>query len=721
MTFLNPAILFGLLAISLPVAIHLLSKPRLKRIKWAATKFLLQSMQKNRRRVQMEDVLLLLLRALLVALLVVLFARPAFLVDAGLELGGFAAPAVIIIDNSMSMGQSDGVQTRFNQAKAMADDLLARLQSGSSCALYLSSNQVKAVIPKPTGDLAIVKRFIDQAPLTDGGSDLYPALKQAVDLLKGLSGAHKEIFVLTDSQEAAWTELGKIRGLQEENARDINLQLLPVGDHGEDNLAVSALQLAGTVAAVNQPLRCAITVNNWGRSAADHIPVKLATDNNAPEDQGMIDHLDPGAAKIISLTAHFHDPGYHSLTASIPGDRLPDDDQRSTALLVLDRLNLLVVEGTGKPDPTARDGFFLSHALMPVSHTQAAQYYVRVLTSPTSVLESPSISENQAIFLCNVRQLSPRGAQNLHDYVNRGGALVVFPGPTTDINYANSDPLFSPLLPATLGHATGPPAGQATLGWQSKGYQHPVVTLWNQPESGTLGTVRTTHYFPLTPKTAVDAAHAPQVIVNYADGEPAVVEQTVGKGKVVLFSSTATTDWTTLPIHPSFVPLLSRLVSYVTGVSGGNLNLIPGDAFSRPVDNEFAGRELSVQRPGDTKKHLVGTIEAGEQSAFLRYADTEIAGPYRLFIGDDAKPAAVFAVQSDPAESNLAQQPPTDLEPLLHPAPPFGTGATAAAGDDSAASHRIVPGQELGFVFAILALVVVITDTVLSQRFSRSK
>ncbi len=721
MTFLNPAILFGLLAVSLPVAIHLLSKPRLKRVKWAATKFLLQSVQKNRRRVQLEDVLLLLLRALLVALLIFLFARPALLTDAGVQLGGLAAPAVIILDNSMSMGQSDGVQTRFDQAKGMADDLLSRLESGSSCALYLSSSQVKVVIPKPTTDLPVVKRSIDQAALTDGSSDLYPAIKQAVDQLKTLPGAHKEIFVVTDSQLSAWNELPHIRELQEQNSKDIKIQFLVVGNHGEDNLSVSAIQLDGTVAAMNQQLRCSVTVNNWGRTPVENVSVKLAADSDAPQDEGIIAHLDPGASKMITLNARFRDPGYHSLTASIPGDRLPDDNQRSVALLVLDRLNLLVIEGTTKPDPADRDGFFISHALTPVSADKVKDYYARVVTGPIDALENPSLSENQVIFLCNVRQLSPRAAQNLRDYVNRGGALVVFPGGTTDTHYANKDPLFSPLLPATLGQVTGPPAGESTLGWQNKGYQHPVVALWNRPESGTLGTVRTTRYIPLTPKPATDPTHAPQVIVNYTSGEPAVIEQTVGKGKVVLFSSTATTNWTTLPIHPSFVALLNRLISHVTGVSGNNLNLTPGAAFVCPVDNSNAGRELSVERPGDPKKHLVGAIEPGEQSAFLRYADTALAGPYRLFIGKEAKPTAVFAIQFDPSESNLAQQLQSDLASLLNPTPPTGTESPVAVSGESDSPHRKIPGQELGFMLAILALVLVIVELLLSQRFSRSK
>ncbi len=732
MTLLNPAILLGLLAVSLPIAIHILSKPRLRRIKWAATKFLLASMQKNRRRVQVEDLILLILRSLLVALLVLTFARPAFLTDQGPQLGGLAAPAVIILDNSASMGQSDGTITRFDQAKKMTDDLLSHLASGSTSAFYLVSDRVKAVIPKPTEDFASLRRAISQAPLSDGGSDLYPALKMAVDLLKTQPGTHREIFVLTDSQQAAWKELGKIRDLQDEN-KDVSMHILTVGDHGEDNVAVSNIQLAGAVAAVNQPLRCTITVSNWGRQPVTNFPVKLSADNNPPEDEGTIDRIDPGAAKNITLVARFRDPGYHSLTATIPGDRLPSDDQRSTGLLVLDQIGALVVEGTTNADFAARDGFFLSHALVPVTSDQVAQYYVKVTVSGPAELDNLTPNQYELVFLSNVAQLTPQASANLKQYVNQGGSLVVFPGPTTETNYYNNDPNFSALLPAKLGAVTDATT-KGSFGWQTKGYEHPIVTLWNRPDAGNLGGVRVTKYFPLTLKPAPTAATPgaaptaasspattnPLVVVNYTDGEPAVAEQSVGKGKVILFSSSATTAWTTLPIQPAFVPLLIKIISFATNDLGGTLNISPGQPFAVPVDAEYVGKEVSVLRPGEQKRHIVGEIEAGDQSAYLRYADTDNAGAYQLFIGDDPKPRAVFAVQGDPAESNLAQIPKSDLQPLLD-------AAEATAKNDDASGvkpeslHHKVPGQELWIPLAVTALILALLEMGLAHRFSQSK
>jgi hypothetical protein len=717
MTFLHPAILGGLFAIALPLLIHLLGKPRLRQIQWAASRFLLKSLQKNRRRVQLEDILLLLLRCLLVAVLVLIFARPAFLTDGtDLATSGGASTAIILLDNSESMGQSDGVHTRFELAKSLGDDLLSKLGPGSSCALYLISNEAKAVIPKPTQDFTLLRRFLAQAPLTDRSTDLYPGLRQAMDLLKTFPGAHREIFLLTDSQIPAWRELDRVRQLQDEN-RNITLHVVVVGDRGEDNLAVSGVQMIGTVAAVNQPLSCAVEVTNWGRTAVDSLPVKLSADDAPPQDEGMIEHIDPGQSQSIHLIARFRDPGYHSLSASIPGDRLPSDNQRALALLVIDQIHALIVEGTTNPDPAARDGFFLRHALVPVSRDQVQGYFTQVTMGHAEDLESSSIGKYQLIFLSNVAKLTPLGLENVAKYVTQGGALIVFPGPATDIGYYNKDPLFSTLLPASLEHAQGPPEGQKFLAWQSRDYDHPITTFWNDPTSGNFGSVRVSKYFPLDLKTASDHGPAPQIVMRYADGTPAVVEQAVGRGRVFLFSSTATTRWTTLPIHPAFVPLLARLVAYATGGAGPSLDLAPGQPFTFPVDTELAGQDLSVLRPGDKVKQVIGKIEPGEHNALMHYADTDLAGAYQLFSGDETKPKVVFAVQADPAESNLAQEPRSDLEPLLGAA----DSATGVAHAPGAAAHHLVPGREIWYELAIAALVLALLETLLAHRFSQPK
>ena len=77
MSFLNAIMLAGIAAVSVPIIIHLLNRRKFKTITWAAMKFVKLSVDQNQRRMRIEDLILLLIRCALVALLALALARPA--------------------------------------------------------------------------------------------------------------------------------------------------------------------------------------------------------------------------------------------------------------------------------------------------------------------------------------------------------------------------------------------------------------------------------------------------------------------------------------------------------------------------------------------------------------------------------------------------------------------------------------------------------------------
>src|ERR1041385_5008711 len=114
MSFLNPIMLFGLAAVSVPIIIHLLNRRRFQKVVWAAMIFLKTSVEKNQRRMRIEDMILLALRCLLLALLALALARPALLSNSSDVFGQSKVTGVVVLDNSQSMGMSDGMATRFD-------------------------------------------------------------------------------------------------------------------------------------------------------------------------------------------------------------------------------------------------------------------------------------------------------------------------------------------------------------------------------------------------------------------------------------------------------------------------------------------------------------------------------------------------------------------------------------------------------------------------------
>ena len=179
MAFLNPLLLFGIFGIASPIIIHLLAKKKIKRVVWAAMRFLKNVVEKNQRRLTLEDIILLLLRCALLVLLALALARPSF------KKGGFAGfgdsneVAIIAIDNSASMSQTDGATSKFEQAQKAAEDVLDSLPSGSSVAVWLVSDVVKNVIPEPTHDLALARQSIREAQRSDRGTEMPSALRRA--------------------------------------------------------------------------------------------------------------------------------------------------------------------------------------------------------------------------------------------------------------------------------------------------------------------------------------------------------------------------------------------------------------------------------------------------------------------------------------------------------------------------------------------------------------
>ena len=146
MSFLSPIVLGGLAAVGVPIVIHLLNKFRVRTTDWGAMRFLTDIVQKNQRRVKMDDLILLILRCLLVALAVIAFARPVL---KGLGMGGQSGSpvaAVILLDNSASMGQTGGAASRFDLAKDEIRGWVGKQGSQSLAALYLVSSRTTPLI-----------------------------------------------------------------------------------------------------------------------------------------------------------------------------------------------------------------------------------------------------------------------------------------------------------------------------------------------------------------------------------------------------------------------------------------------------------------------------------------------------------------------------------------------------------------------------------------------
>ncbi len=735
MAFLNPLLLFGLAAISVPILIHLLNRRKFQKVVWAAMRFLQTSVEKNQKRMRIEDLILLALRCLLLVLLALALARPA-LRNAGSDfLGQSKVTAAIILDNSASMGLSDGTATRFAKARQAAEQALETMPAGSATAVLLASDIAQGAVAEPTFDFNLVRKVLREAPLTDRGSDLLPAVQRAVDLLKQRVGLRKEIYLITDGQLAGWKQMTEIQRLIESVARETRVHIVLINEHEERNLAVTDLRNASGLAPVGHPIRFEARVSNFGREEVRAVRVSLNLDGEPPSDEFTIDSLPAGGSKSVSLFSKLRTDGFHSVVARLAEDRLASDDRRTLVVRAVKEVRVLLIDG--EPGVEARDGetFFLRHALVPVPGGEQANYFVKTTRILSTEIGGVRFDDFDVAVLANVPDLGEAATKSVEQFVRRGGGLMVFPGGRINPAFYNEQLAGRlHLLPAAFGPARGD-AGQDAIYFtlQNRDLEHSLVSLWNDPNAGTLGSARFFRAHDLLPLTntvpvsdagrtngtaGLDESGAPQVVLKFSHGTPALVEHTYGLGRVVQWASTADTAWNDLPVRPSFVPLLHRTLGAMVQRQDEGLNVRVGQKFTRRVAAELLDKEARVFKPRQTdallEQRRIGLVNGWPM---LQYETTDLAGLYEVAVGEE-RGALRFAAQPDPSESSLDELS-REQRKLLGSAAHLVDWAPNLSLKEQVQRER--SGTEFWLPIALLAVLVAAAETFLGQWFSRSK
>lgn len=714
MTFLNPLLLFGTAAVAAPIVIHMLMNRRVHPVAWAAMRFLRTSVQRNRKRRNIEDILLLLLRCFLLALLALALARPALRGAGGAGgIGKGSETAVIALDNSYSMGRTDGGPTRFDQARQAAEQVIDSLQGGSSVAVLLFSDTVRGVIPEPTFDLNLARKIVRDAQISDRATDVQPALQQALETLRPHSGV-REIYCITDGQANGWKRLDD-KVLRDPAART---NILLIGGAEQNNLCVSDLQMAGSMASLGEAAQFDVEVTNSGAADAKDVTVRLRLDDDPPSDEGVLASIPPGGAKRVSLFTKFRAAGYHTVTAELEPDHLPADDRRTIAVRARDDVRVLLVSGDTGGDASEDATFYLRHALTPVPAADLEKYFIKTATVLPAGIEPARLGDYDAVILADVPRVATPAADALAAYVSRGGGLILFPGPKTDAAFYNDN--FGKrlgLLPALLGGIRGKP-GEPVFSLQATGYTHRIVSIWNDPASGTLASAQFRSAFELKPF----AAHPPQagepgVVLKYADGSPAVMERTFGLGRVILFSSTANTAWNDLPLRPAYLPLVDRTLGSILDRAGARLNIPVGGVFRWVCDPDWTNKDALITTPGE-KEASLRRINMVDGTPTLRFDETERAGAYGVSVKSDPPGVLKFAAQFNPEESNLAGLAPSQLASLAAAAKVIHWEPGARLGEGTAGGGG---GRELWTALIILLLAAACAESLLGAFFSESR
>ena len=638
MEFVNVWMLLGLLAVAVPVIIHLLNRKSGKTVEWGAWRFLASSMMQRRRRVLLEEMLLMACRCLVVALLALALARPfiqptsrvpwvvvmpamllaiaafgvsfamwrypawrwrlvavsallaglsaaAILFERKLNLNRFgrgaARDVVVILDGSSSMTLLQGAESNFEIARKEAAELVKAAPRGTAFGILLGGPVPLPLTRALLTDKREVFAALDSARPAQGTMRAPTCLTAAAEMLAGGANPVKQIVVFGDGQAAGWDAEAADRWKamravfgQLSTPPPVIWRTLPL-PASVRNMAVTSITPSREVIGTDREVTFRVTVANAGTEAVTPREVRLDVEGRTHTSHS-VGQLEPGATHTVTFRHRFEKRGAQTITATVAADDdLPADDSAAYVVNVVESLKVLLVDGNPDAPRFDRASTYLSLALRPeLQNNRRGDFLVAPETTTAPALESRTGFADCAVVVLADVPLLP----------DRVAARLA------DFVAAGGGLLVAP------GARARPDFYNA---WTRQG--EPVLPLPLRelaaapspasapalaPESFSGEFLRSLRLHSDLDQAVAerrwlldegDVPEAASVEGRFSDGAPAFAERTLGRGRVVLSALPFDASLSQLPSRSHFVPLVHEIAYFLANPATAGLNLAPSD------------------------------------------------------------------------------------------------------------------------------------------------
>ena len=337
--------LAGLCCAAGPVIIHLLNRRRFRVVQWAAMDFLREAIQRNRRILQLRDLILLVLRTAAVLLFGLALARPYLAVNQEKFDGTQPLHAVLVLDNSLSMGYQMLDGSLLDRAKSRAREFIDKLPKGSRVSVVPLCGSQHGYSPDPYETKEDALEALGKIEVVDRAASLQRAVNEARKACESAPDLAKRIVLFGDQQRSNWSDL------ESDMLRDLPaIQVVSVAPDHWENSWISDLRLQDGLADVETPTTFIVEVQHRGPLPRKDVQVTLKIDGAEVASKTIT--LDPAeGARQVSFEYQFNtyqlEPGravFVPVEASLAPDSLPDDDVRFLAAPVVAALPVVFID-----------------------------------------------------------------------------------------------------------------------------------------------------------------------------------------------------------------------------------------------------------------------------------------------------------------------------------------------------------------------------------------
>lgn len=631
MNFLSPGLLFGLLAASIPILIHLLNLRKLKKIDFSTLHFLKLIEKQKVRRVKLIQWLLMALRVLIIAMLVLGFSRP---VIQDVRIPGFTSAsktsAVIIIDDSFSMEVVDGRGSYFNQVKNGVNLILSGLKEGDDVSIIFTSESYPE-LSSPSADFSNLKKLISQIEPGFQTGMLNSAILKAASIIGESENLNKELYIFSDFQKST---LGNEKEFTDVSAlldSRVKTRLFNFNSKEVVNSAVTAVKVNNQVFEPGKDISVTATIRNYSEDDVNNGLVSLFVNGERGAQKSY--NLASGKITDVTLSARVDKPGFSEIRVEIDEDDLKADNSRFASIYLPYEFKVVLL---GK----ASDLKFINAAI------EAGSFAGNMQIITKEISQTGSLDFNEINMVITSGSGSGGDLSKLKEYVKQGGGIMLFPGENTTLaEYSSLLSSFGVVAPSEMKKDAKALPGKFT----SIRFEHPLLREIFQTQYGnSVESPELFTYFRLPSGSGTD-------VISLSDGGSFLKETRFGKGKVITSAAAAVIPAGNFPVIPIFAPLIYRSLFYLASQEPAGEESLIGEQILIP-GKKTGGGSIELAAPGEAGY----VLQTSPDNGGVLFDKTLRPGVYKFT--RDGKEIDFIPVNLDTVESNSKQLTVSEIE-----------------------------------------------------------
>lgn len=687
MTFLNPLVLLGLAAASIPLLLHLLNLRKLRVTEFSTLRFLKELQKTKIRRLKLKRIILLILRMLIVIFSVLAFARPT--VKTALPALGahIKSSVVILIDNSFSMDASDGGGNRLKQAKTAALSILSALKDGDEVAVITLTDAVSMRKVAFSRNLQLIRSEISGLKVGFAPASLEDGLRSAEKIMQSSVNLNKEAYIITDAQRNIFTrkQNDSLRLLDNVAA----VFVVPIGgsEIADINLTVDSVNVISRIFALDKPVEVEAIIRNSGKHDAKGVSVGLAFDGQRMA-QRTVD-IPAGESRSVAIVATPHKSGIIQASIELENDALEFDNKRFFGFIIADKPRVALFGD----EPHTR---FLSLLF-------AAQDITAEIAKFPSTAIGGTALQNYDVIITNC-EITPSDASRIEGFVRAGGGALIFANENNSAIYST----FGLSVVGLQSFETTHPAQFTSID-----RMHPLFEGVFKGSTDVKQPVESPNILKAMPIVGG------QSLISM-NGGSFLAEQRLGSGRLLACAVPPEVSWGNFPLTGIFPAIVVRSISYAAIRESFSKQVIVGEPtnISLPQKNSAGGAYKIIDPSGFETIRKAATLPGG---TFIDITPSQ-PGIYRIYT-NNGNPVAALAANPPSSEGNLSFVSKTELKNLVgsfvSEKTPVEIISETASVAESVARARV--GSELWKACIVAALLCAIAEMLVARSSRNSE